>query len=183
MHCLFHNLITLDNDGKKIIEIIYDLKGNHLAQNHYEPECLKRQIVSRTYGKSASEGDIVKELQNRKFRPLIQFFVIKIRKPSSLASKFEATPRAAIAETAHTVSDGKTILHKKYIADVIQLVLNNINRFSSLQGKVQVDTKYQEVPRDQQGRFTQPANATRGDMAPVTGKKSLPSPNLRAQAK
>ncbi len=50
-------------------------------------------------------------------------------------------------------------------------MLNNINRFPHLQGQIQFDTRYKEVPRDQKGRFTQPENATRVDMAPVRPKQ------------
>ena len=57
-------------------------------------------------------------------------------------------------ETDHTVSDGKTT----------QMVLNNLSFF---QGKIQRDTHYKEVPRDEHGRFTQPAITTRVDLAPI----------------
>ena len=51
--------------------------------------------------------------------------------------------------------------------------MNNINRFPPLQGLVQFDTRYKEVNRDPKGRFTQPENATRVDMALVRGKPKI----------
>ena len=118
---IFSNLIDLENDGKGIIENVYDLQGNHLAQNQYEADQLRRHVFNRTHGKSASEEDLTKEIQKRKVRPQIQFFVPKNRKHTSLSSKFEIRLRAATAETDHTVSDGKTTFHKKDIADVTQI--------------------------------------------------------------
>ncbi len=68
--------------------------------------------------------------------------------------------------------DGKTTFHKKDIADATQIVLNNSKRFPHLQGKIQFDTKFKKVPRDQHGRLTQTANATRIDQAPVSKTKT-----------
>ncbi len=119
---IFNNLIDLENDGKGIIQNIYDLQGNHLAQNQDEPDYIKRWIFNRTYGKSASEEDMTREIQKRKVKTKVQFFVTKNTKPTSLASKFESAPRAVVAETALTVTDGKTIFHRKDIADVTQIV-------------------------------------------------------------
>ncbi len=173
---IFNNLIDLENDGKGIIENVYDLQGNHLEQTQHEPTEIRRQIFNRKYGKSASNEDLTKELQKRKVRPRIQFFVTKCRKPNSLSSNFELRPRAVTAETEHTVSDRKSTFHKKYIADVTQIVLNNVKQFPHLQGKLQFDTKFKKVPRDQQGRFTQTANAIRIDDAPISSKKKNKSP-------
>ncbi len=129
---IFNNLIDLENEGKGIIENVYDLQGNHLAQIQYEATDLRRQSFNRKYGKSASTEDLTKELRKRKVTPRIQFFVTKCRKPNSLSSKFESRPRAVTKETEHTVSDGQSTFHKKDIADVTQLVLNNPNRFPHL---------------------------------------------------
>ncbi len=159
---IFNNLIDLDNDGKGIIENIYDLQGNHLAQTQHEPNEIRRQVFNRTHGKSASTEDMTKELQKRKVRPRIQFFVTKCRKPYSLSSKFETRPRAVTTETEHTVSDGKSTFHKKDIADVTQIVWNNADRFPYSQGNLQYNStpnskKFRETNKeDSRKRPTQP---------------------------
>ncbi len=167
---ILNNLLDLENESRGIIQNIYDVDGNHLAQNQFEGDAIKKMVFNRSYGKSASVTDIVKEMQKRKLRPKIQFFVTKNHKKKRFQSSFETTPRMASKETDHTASDGKTVFHKKDIADVTNVLLNNINRFPHLQGLIQFHTRYKEVPRDLKGRFTQPENATRVDMAPVRAK-------------
>ncbi len=77
---IFNNLLGLENEGRGIIENLYELDGNHLAQNQCESSAIQKRVFNHSYGKSALDTDIVKELQKRKVRPKNQFFVSKNHK-------------------------------------------------------------------------------------------------------
>ncbi len=57
---IFNNLLDSENESRGIIENIYDLDGNHLAQNQFEADEIKKLVFNRTYGKSAPEADMVR---------------------------------------------------------------------------------------------------------------------------
>ncbi len=165
---VFNNLLDLDNSGRGILKNVYDLDGSYLAQNSYEPDLISRMVFNRTHGRSASSEDLNKELLKRQVSNKFQYFVVKNHSRKGMESRFELTPHKVLSETKHTVSDGVKTYHKKDVANVTNVVINNPQ---FIQGKIKYDTKYKPQGRDGAGKFRTPDNSTRTDMVPVRGPK------------
>ncbi len=115
------------------MENLYDLRGNHLAPNSYP---------------ASSDKDLEHERLKRAVST--KFFVVQNHQRKSLESKYEQIPKRTVTETEHTVSDGQKTYHKKDIADLTSLVLNNPSLF---QGKLHVDTKFKKIGRTTGEKF------------------------------
>ncbi len=142
------NIVDLENGAKDIVENLYDLRGNHLAQNSYPASQLKQKEFDCKYGRSCSDKDLEHERLKRAVST--KFFVVRNHQRKGLESKFEQLPKRTVTETEHTVSDGQRTYHKKDIADVTSLVLNSPSLF---QGKLHVDTKFKKIGRTKGGKF------------------------------
>ncbi len=168
------NVIDLENGAKDIVENLYDLRGNHLVQNTYSAKQLKQMEFDRRYGKTCTDKDLEHERLKRAVST--NFFVMKNHDFKGLESRFELNPKRTVTETDHTVSDGKKTYHKKDIADVTELVINNP---SLLQGKVTAETKFKKIGRTEGGKFGKLGEpGVESAQVPVVKrqKKSLQSP-------
>ncbi len=172
---VFNNLLNLANPGRGILENVYDLDGNHLAQNSYEPDLISRMVFNRTHGRSASTEDLNKELLKCQVSNKFQYFVVKNHSRKGMESRFELTPHKVVSETMHTVSDGVKTYHKKDVANVTKVVINNPKFF---QGKIKYDTKYKPQGRDGTGKFRTPDNSTRTDMVSEVQRSLRPRQQL-----
>ncbi len=157
----------MEKGAKDIVENLYDLGGNHLAQNNYPATQLKQMEFDRKYGTSCSDKDL--ELERLKRAVSIQYLVVKNHQKKSLESNFEDVPRKTVTETKHTVSDGVKTYHKKDIADITQIVLKNP---SLLQGKLTVDTKFKKIGRTKGGKLGKRGEpGVESDEVPVVQRK------------
>ncbi len=121
----------------------------------------------RRYGKNCSDKDLENERLKRAVS--IRYFVVKNHNKKGLESSFDQSPKATVTETKHTVSDGRKVYHKKDIADVTQIVLNNP---SLLQGKLTVETKFKKIGRTKGGKFAERGDpGVESDEVPVVAQK------------
>ncbi len=167
-HYVFTNLLNLENPGRDIRENVYDLEGNHLAQNTYTADLISRMVFNRSCGCSASTEDLQKELLKRQVSSKFQYFVVKNHSRKEMESRFELNPHRVVSETKHTVSDGDKTYHKKDVANFTNVVLNNPQFF---QGKIKHDTKIKPQGRDGTGKFNKSDHAVRTDMVPVRSSR------------
>ncbi len=86
---VFNNRLNLEDPGRGIMENVYDIEGNHLAQNKYESDQICRMVFNRSYGKSAATEDLRKEILKRKVSSKFQYFVVKNHSRKVMESRME----------------------------------------------------------------------------------------------
>ena len=89
---VFNNLLDLENPGRGLLEIVYDIEGSHLAQNKHDADLMQRMVFNCIHGRSATDEDLDKELQKRQVGPKFQYFVVKNHSGKRMESRFDLKP-------------------------------------------------------------------------------------------
>ena len=120
---ILNNVLKLENEGRELLQNIFDLDVNHLAQNEYSADSIARQVFNGTYGKSASNADLVTEQMKRQVSPKIKYLVVNDRNRKNLDSRFHKEDIAdvlCISRERFVTIRSTSLFHETQLANSLQ---------------------------------------------------------------